>query len=256
MLADPNLECNSHHEIYGEMKMLKGLVATIVGFSFLALAPLAVSAGDLDEPIIQISPAPIVDWSGIYVGGYLTFGDGSYLQQDDTHGVGVEVDVDGAGLGLRYGQNWQNAAAVFGFDVSLQSGIDGIKVQGSEGPVWICVSGHCNVSIEALMTVRGRYGMVFGDGKTMAYGALGLAAGAIEGGIAGSAHQGSSTALGYTAGFGLERMFTDGISVFGEVNYVDLGDLEFGTASGPGGSGVFYGAGDFTKVLVGVNYRF
>ena len=104
------------------------------------------------------------------------------------------------------------------------------------------------------MTVRGRYGMVFGDGKTMAYGALGLAAGAIEGGIAGSAQQGSSTALGYTAGFGLERMFTDGISVFGEVNYIDLGDIDFGAAAG--GAGVFYGAGDFTKILVGVNYRF
>jgi outer membrane immunogenic protein len=238
------------------MKMRMGLVATIVGFSFLSLAPLAVNAGNLDEPIIQILPAPIVDWSGIYVGGYLTFGDGSYLQQDDITGVGVDVDVDGAGLGLRYGQNWQNAAAVFGFDVSLQSGIDGIKVQGSNGPVWGCNTGHCNVSIEALMTVRGRYGMVFGDGKTMAYGALGLAAGAIEGGIAASNQQGSSTALGYTAGFGLERMFTDGISMFGEVNYVDLGDIDFGTGGGPGGSGTFYGAGDFTKVLVGVNYRF
>lgn len=43
------------------------------------------------------------------------------------------------------------------------------------------------------MTVRGRYGMVFGDGKTMTYGALGLAAGAIEGGIAASDQQGSST---------------------------------------------------------------
>ena len=217
---------------------------------------MAVNAGNLDEPIIQISPAPIVDWSGIYVGGYLTFGDGSYRQLDYT-GVGrVGVDVDSAGLGLRYGQNWQNAAAVFGFDVSLQSGVDGIKAQGSRGPYWNCGSGHCNVSIEALMTVRGRYGMVFGNGKTMAYGALGLAVGTIEGGIAASDQQGSSTALGYTAGFGLERMLTDGISVFGEVNYVDLGDIDFGAASGPGGSGVFYGAGDFTKVLVGVNYRF
>jgi opacity protein-like surface antigen len=105
------------------------------------------------------------------------------------------------------------------------------------------------------MTVRGRYGMVFGDGKTMTYGALGLAAGAIEGGIAASDQQGSSTALGYTAGFGLERMFTDGISMFGEVNYVDLGDIDFGTVGGSG-SGTFYGAGDFTKILVGVNYRF
>ena len=102
------------------------------------------------------------------------------------------------------------------------------------------------------MTVRGRYGKVLGDGNKIAYGALGLAAGDIEGGIFNSPQQGSSTALGYTAGIGLEHKFTDRISIFGEVNYVDLGDIEFGTAN----IGRFLGRGDFTKVELGFNFHF
>lgn len=229
----------------------------IISASLLALSPLAVNAGDLDEPTIQMVSAPIVDWSGSYVGGYLTYGDGSYQQASSIDGIGLDVDVDGLGFGVRYGRNWQNSAAVFGFDVSLQSGIDGITPKGSTNATytWTCGSGHCNVSIEALMTVRGRYGKVFGDGKTMAYGALGLAAGTIEGGIFNSIQQGSSTALGYTTGIGLEHKYTDRISIFGEVNYVDLGDIEFGTDN-RGQGAPFFGRGDFTKFEMGFNYHF
>ena len=224
----------------------------IISASLLALAPLAVNAGDLDDPTIQMVSVPIVDWSGSYVGGYLTYGDGSYQQFGTSGGVGLDVDVDGLGFGVRYGRNWQNSAAVFGFDLSLQSGIDGITPINSTNGIWTCATGHCNASIEALMTVRGRYGKVFGDGKTMAYGAFGLAAGAIEGGVFGSGQQGSSTALGYTAGIGLEHKYTDRISIFGEVNYVDLGDIEFGTDH----SGTFLGRGNFTKLEMGFNYHF
>ncbi|VAW25088.1 hypothetical protein MNBD_ALPHA11-779, partial [hydrothermal vent metagenome] len=131
-------------------------------------------------------------------------------------------------------------------------GINGITAQGTNGPNLICNSGDCNVSINALATIRGRYGMVFGDGKTMAYGAAGLAVGAIDGGIFDSPQQGSSTAVGYTAGIGLSRMVTDRISIFGEVNYVDLGDIKFGTFFGE----TFLGDGDFATVSIGVDYRF
>ena len=219
---------------------------------------MAVNAGDLDEPTIQMASAPIVDWSGSYLGGYLTYGDGSY-QQFSPEGPGLDVDVDGLGFGVRYGRNWQKSVAVFGFDVSLESGIDGItpKVsnRGSRFPFrWTCSTGHCNVSIEALMTLRGRYGKVFGGGKTMAYAALGPAAGTIKGGIFNSTQQGSSTALGYTTGIGLEHKYTDHISIFGEVNYVDLGDIKFGRNTFD--SAPFSGRGDFTKFVTGFNYHF
>ena len=77
----------------------------IIYASLLALSPLAVNAGDLDEPTIQMASAPIVDWSGSYVGGYLTYGDGSY-QQFSARGLGSDIDVDGLGFGVRYGRNW------------------------------------------------------------------------------------------------------------------------------------------------------
>ena len=197
---------------------------------------------------------PVADWSGPFVGGYLTFGQGSYLQGTESGLLGVDVDVDGFGGGLRYGQNWQKNAFVFGFDMSLQSGIDGITAQGTRGPNLFCGTGDCNVSINALATIRGRYGMVFGDGKTMAYGAYGLAIGAIDGGIFNARQQGSSTAAGYSAGIGLSRMVTDRISIFGDVSYVDLGDIEFGV--GGVGNETFIGAGDFATVSIGVDYRF
>lgn len=202
--------------------------------------------------VSTLGAAAVADWSGQFVGGYLTFGQGSYLQGTESGLLGVNVDVDGFGGGLRYGQNWQKGAFVFGFDMSLQSGINGITAQGTNGPNLICNSGDCNVSINALATIRGRYGMVFGDGKTMAYGAAGLAVGAIDGGIFDSSQQGSSTAVGYTAGIGLSRMVTDRISIFGEVNYVDLGDIKFGTFRGE----TFLGDGDFATVSIGVDYRF
>ncbi len=211
------------------------------------------SANTTSEPLTLAATAPTADWSGQFVGGYLTYGEGSYLQGSDTGRVGVNVDVDGFGLGLRYGQNWQKGTFVFGFDMSVQSGIDGITAQGTGGPNFFCGTGDCNVSINALATIRGRYGMVFGDGKTMAYGAYGLAIGAIDGGIFNARQQGSSTAVGYTAGIGLSRMVTNRISVFGEVNYVDLGDIEFGAASG---NETFLGEGDFATVSIGVDYRF
>ncbi|WP_281982126.1 outer membrane protein [Thalassorhabdomicrobium marinisediminis] len=219
---------------------------------------IATHAGSLAEPVPTVAPvvvpaAPVFDWSGHYAGGYLFHGNGSYEQQDTAGDLGVDVDVDGTGLGLRYGHNWQSGSTIYGVDVSVQTGLDGTTPQGTTGPFWSCTTGDCNVAIDALMTLRGRYGMTFGDGRTMGYGALGLAAGKIDGGIYNSNQQGTSTAVGYTAGLGLERMMTDRISIYGEVNYVDLGDIDFGT---DGGTETFFGDGSFSTLALGVNYAF
>lgn len=195
------------------------------------------------------------DWNGGYWGATLGYGAGSYDQGVLTLGeFGPTVDVDGAFLGLRYGRNWQAGTAVWGFDADISSGIDGITPQGTSGPVWNCTTGACNVSIEALLTLRGRYGLLI-DPQTLVYGAAGIAAGKIEGGIFSSSFQGSSTAVGYTLAAGAERTVSDKMSVFAELNHVDLGVLEFGRSAGL--PPIDYdGEGSFSTVRIGVNIRF
>jgi len=195
------------------------------------------------------------DWSGGYWGATLGYGAGSYEQGDLTLGeFGPTVDVDGAFLGLRYGRNWQAGTAVWGFDADISSGIDGITPLDTLGPIYACFTGDCNVSINALLTLRGRYGVLINP-QTLVYGAAGIAAGKIKGGIFNSSFQGSSTAVGYTLAAGAERTVSDKMSVFAELNHVDLGVLEFGRSSALP-SVDYDGEGSFSTVKVGVNIRF
>lgn len=220
----------------------------------------ALVAGSLDDapqtPTIPAAqPTSVVDWSGHYGGAFLGYGDGDYQQGVSAlNQIGPDVGVDGTIGGLRYGMNWQNANRVYGFDVSLSSGIDGIVAQGtSSAPDWNCVTGDCNVSINAMLTVRGRYGATLNDGQTMWYGAAGLAAAKVEGGIYNSGQQGiENTAVGFTAGIGIEHMLNDRFSAYGELNYIDLGNLEFGTGAGE----TYDGVGSFSTLAIGVNYHF
>src|SRR5690606_13593376 len=116
---------------------------------------------------------------------------------------------------------------VFGFDVSLSSGIKGKTAIGAVGPDWSCVTGDCNVSVESLLMTRGRYGALINP-STLVYGAAGVAAGRVSGGIYNSVQQGKSTATGYTLGLGVEHKLNRKVSLYGELNYVDLGTLKFG----------------------------
>lgn len=194
------------------------------------------------------------DWNGGWTGVTLGVGAGTYQQGvSSLDEVGVDVDVEGLMVGLQYGRNIQRGNTVFGFDVGLTSGIDGITAQGNSGPDWFCGSGDCNVSIDALFTLRGRYGFLINP-ETLAYGAAGVAVGQVVGGILNSAQQGTTnTATGYTIGLGVERMIAENITMFGEANYVDLGTLDFGT---DGGTETFDGEGDFATIKMGLNFRF
>ena len=205
--------------------------------------------------LASTTTAQAQDWNGSYFGGFLGYGAGSYDLDTTTSGFfGPTVDVDGAMLGLRYGRDSQNGNSVWGFDVSLSNGPDGTLPVGTSAGGVTCATGQCNVSINAMATVRGRYGYVFNGGQTLGYGALGLAVAGVDGGIFNSVQQGSSTAVGYTLGVGLEHMLSGNLSLFGEINYVDLGDLEFGIGTGP--TDGFIGDGSFSTAIIGVNYRF
>ena len=214
-------------------------------------------AGSMAEPASDPAAAvPSSDWSGSYGGLSLGYGSGMYdqgvsaLNQD-----GPNVDVNGAMIGLHYGRNYQNGNTVYGFDIGVSTGVDGTVPVGTWGDFWGCGTGECNVDIEGLVTLRGRYGELTNDGNTLFYGTAGLAAARYVGGIYNSGQQGvTETNIGFTAGVGVEHMLQSNISIFGEANYVDLGTLDFG--SGLGINDVYDGEGAFFSARVGVNYHF
>ncbi|MBL9047180.1 MAG: porin family protein [Tabrizicola sp.] len=204
--------------------------------------------------VLMVSPVSAQDWSGQWGGLSLGYGAGSYEQGDVEKGqAGVEVDVDSLLLGLQYQRSFQQGSQVWGFDIGLSNGVKGAVPQGPVPVYWSCDLGDCNVKIEALLTVRGRYGWLWTP-ETMIYGVGGLAAGKVEGGIQNSFQQGSSTATGYTIGVGLAHMVRPDLVLYGEINHIDLGTLEFGWGDGP--EDTLDGSGDFDTVVIGASFRF
>jgi len=202
---------------------------------------------------LMAGPSGAQDWSGNWYGVTVGYGSGTYdLGVSRLNEAGPPVDVDGASIGLRYVRNVQKNNTVLGLDAELSTGPDGASPINSLGPDWGCFTGECNVSIKRLATLRGRYGMLVDPG-TLAYGAVGVAIGRVEGGILNSEQQGASTAVGYTIGVGLERMLKENVSLLSEANFTDLGTLGFGSN---GASETFDGKGDFTTIKLGVNFRF
>jgi len=203
--------------------------------------------------ICAAAPVTAQDWSGQWTGVSLGYGSGTYQQGVSAlNELGAEVDVKGAMFGLSYAWNRQSGPTVYGFDAALISGIDGITAQGTLGPQWNCASGDCNVSIDTLLTLRGRFGWLASP-EMLVYAAGGMAAGRVTGGILDSTQQGESTAIGYTLGVGIEQMIADGVTMFGEANYVDLGTLTFGTNDL---TEDYDGIGDFSTVKLGLNFKF
>jgi len=90
----------------------------------LALAPMAANAGNLSEPvqIPQITPAaPVIDWSGAYVG----LGFGSYAGDASTNDptLGGQFDLDnGTRSQVFGGYQFQNGSVVYGGELALGVG--------------------------------------------------------------------------------------------------------------------------------------
>ncbi|MBA3910147.1 MAG: hypothetical protein C0524_09735 [Rhodobacter sp.] len=205
--------------------------------------------------VLLASPVSAQDWSGTWAGMAIGYGAGTYDQGDFEAGQeGVRVEVDRAIVGLHLERNFQRESTVFGFDVDISNGVYGMRPQGTGAPWWSCTIGDCVVDITAFMTIRGRYGWLLNP-ETMVYGAVGLAAGKAEGGILDSLQEGSSTAVGYTVGGGVSRMIGPNTVIYGEINHVDLGTLQFGAGDTPG-EDVFDAKGDFATIKLGANFRF
>lgn len=223
----------------------------------LAISGTMAFAGNYDDPPVDIPPTqPSVeyDWDGFFVGLSVGASKGTYetgvSSEDET---GPDVDVDGGLYALRFGYNKRSGNHVFGFDLDIGNGPNGITEQGTTGDDWRCGTGDCNVDIKTLASLRGRYGVLVSE-RTLAYGAAGIAFAKYEGGIEDSDQQGDTeTNTGYTIGLGIEHKFSRALSGFAEINHYDLGDLEFGD---DGSGNTFDGVGTFNAIRFGLNFSF
>jgi outer membrane immunogenic protein len=184
----------------------------MLGASLMALSAGAGSAYAADipqgtyvpPPDVTYEPTPAFTWTGFYLGA---LGGYDWGQADTDNG---NFDADGWRGGLFSGYNFQ-------LDNNVVLGVEGDVTYGNaEGN-----GGGPNTSVENDWdgTLRGRLGYAFD--RFMVYGTGGLAVGRVEASEGGVSD--TNTAVGWTAGAGVETAFTD--NVFGRLEYrsTDLG---------------------------------
>lgn len=194
------------------------------------------------------------DFNGATYGASVGFGSGTYTQGTPENDLyAADIDVEGVMVGARVGYSVQNGRAVFGVDAEIGTGLEGSNPTDTDGDGWNCTTGPCNISIGPMGTLRARAGVLI-DPLTQVYGAAGLAIAAVEGGIANSAQQGSSTASGITYAVGVERFTSPVTSLFGELAVIDLGTLTFGVDDAEEYD--YTATGEVISLRVGLNVKF
>ncbi|WP_114961170.1 hypothetical protein [Tritonibacter mobilis] len=133
--------------------MMMSKIAMTIPFALAAVTTTAVaeSLPETSSGVAEVAADTNLDWSGHYAGAFVGYGGGHYRQGvPPLNQAGVKVSLDDALGGFRYGYKWQKSNLVYGFDLSISSGIDGSTPQGTAGPYWSCNTGACNVSINSL----------------------------------------------------------------------------------------------------------
>lgn len=185
-----------------------------------AVAPVAAPAmaADMGMPL-KAAPAPVAapSWAGWYIGATL----GGVAQQGSffTDGNGTTNHNIGVIGGGEIGYNWQHGSFVFGLEAD-GSGLSGGTTQ--TGPA----SSTYSEKISWLSTVRGRFGLAFGD--TMAYATAGVAIGGMRNDAQtndfGGAYSDHKARAGLAVGAGVAHMLDAHWSVKLEGLWVDFSD--------------------------------
>jgi outer membrane immunogenic protein len=229
--------------------------------SYLAFAGIATAAD------LAVKAAPMVSvsrWTGCYVGIH-----GAVVRHKDTFDDFVDSGITGSitgtmqktvgGGGGQIGCNWQDQNLVYGIEgdgtwahthyvLFPQGDASDHNYQG--GADWFA-------------TLRGRVGITAGtNGLTLIYLTGGLAFGGVKDGVVrtdgapGSAFV-RKTLVGWTAGFGAERMLTPNWTIKAEALYVDLGAHTANFVDGAlSGTYNIRRSHEFLVGKVGLNYKF
>jgi outer membrane immunogenic protein len=228
-------------------RLLAGFAGLLFATPLLTGAAQAADFGSRPLPPPRGAPVlvPFFTWNGFYAGINAGYGFGSSKWTDTVSGVSTgNFGVDGALIGGTAGYNLQLGGWVLG-------------IEGDVG--WSFVKGSstsscgttCETSSDWFGTLRGRLGYALD--RFLPYVTGGASFGNIEGTAAGGGTF-SKTAVGWTAGGGLEYAFLHNWSAKVEYLYADLGTATCSAAcSGGNPFDVTY-----TTQIVrgGLNYKF
>jgi outer membrane immunogenic protein len=218
-------------------KLLLGVAVLVLGSApvFAADMPARVPVAKAPPPIAQL-----FDWSGLYVGvsGGYGWGDSSHSESGGL--ANGNFDANGWLLGGTLGYNWQAGQTVFGIEGDWSwANLDGTGASAS-GPI--------STELNWLATGRVRAGYAVDNYLFFVTG--GAAWGKVEAANLGVG-SGSDTRLGWTIGGGVETMLAPNWTAKLEYLYVDLGDKNTYTATGP-----VQVALTSHIVRLGLNYKF
>jgi outer membrane immunogenic protein len=220
-----------------------------------------------DEPFVEPPPR---GWGGIYVGGHVGYGWGSFnpTEVDPVFAALIdeelEHDPDGGVLGVQLGYNWQRSHFVFG----IEGDIAGSNIEGDLEYDFVLGPGDTftdsqTFDLDYLATIRARLG--YDTGPLLLYLTGGWAVARVDssftatvvgpgvipdGTISGSD---SATYNGWVFGGGVEAWVRDNVSLRIEYLYADF-DEEIHTPV-PGLPGEPFDL-DMDLVRVGVNFHF
>lgn len=226
----------------------------LVSTAALALSAAAASAGGFTttpDPVVVEPVAPVIapgNWQGGYGGvslGYAFGGDDGFgLNPGDGSGIPRLGDLETGGIngGLHVGYRWQRDRWVIGPELSVMGGnieddftsAGGLDVESKVNHV-IALKLKTGYEVQPNMLVYGTAGVARGDFTYTV-----------------DDEDFDFDSNGYVFGLGVERMVSDRMSVFGEIERnqfdkeeVDLGG-GFSTSASP----------SFNNVKVGLNFKF
>ena len=234
----------------------------------------AAFAADLPVKAVPMAPVAVYNWSGIYGGLHVGYGQGMKDWVDSSFDYPVKGFLGGGQIGV----NQQIGNWVIGIEADASwTNIKGDQTFAFGGPLFgFTETGTGSTKIDALATVAGRLG--FAQGRWLVYVKGGAAwarethqfavteSAAIPGG--GSLTEtfiasGADNRLGYVVGFGTEYAFWGNWSFKSEYNYIDLGSRNVrvsGTDNFAGTAAPFNTDFEIRQRIhlakFGVNYRF
>jgi outer membrane immunogenic protein len=240
--------------------MKKFILGTI---ALISLAGTAVAADLPQRPAYMapiMSPVPVYNWTGFYVGGNIGGAWGTLDVTDVNTGATVSPNNSGFAGGGQIGYDYQIGPWVIG----IRNLFDGTGISNgatiSDGVFSGTVNSHLRW-FDAL-TARGGYlvqpnlllyaqgGAAWTSWTVDAITGAGASVGTISGG----------NRTGWTVGGGAEWMFMPHWSVFAEYNYMGFGTRSAASTVCVAGVGcttdTFSAKADLQNALIGVNYKF
>jgi outer membrane immunogenic protein len=221
-------------------KLALGLLLTsVAGSAYAADLPAPPAAPYTKAPAIV---SPVTNWSGFYIGAM-----GGYASENTSDQFGIKGGFGGGTVGY----NWQFGQFVVGIEGDGAFGdINNSITQAFPGVGTLTAS----AKVDALATIRGRFGVAFD--QVLLYGTGGLAIADTKVGVTapGVALSDTQTMTGWTAGAGIEWMFLPHWSVKGEYLYRSFSSQTFFAAQLP--PGISSGTLNINSGQVGINYHF